>query len=149
MKLSTPRLKFTWSTAEATDDTSLEQDSSTGSGTSSITGETITDVTLTDSSTGIRLETNTERLSDAAQMTVARLTEGDAYDTAVSAMEDIDGEWSLYQIQTSVNGTVTAPEGSVNSFLPVRRRGTDDLPDQRQRTENRPPRRSEKRILRD
>ena len=112
------RLKFTWSTAEATDDTSLEQDSSTGSGTSSITGETITDVTLTDSSTGIRLETNTERLSDAAQMTVTRLTEGDAYDTAVSAMEDIDGEWSLYQIQTSVNGTVTAPEGSVTLSFP-------------------------------
>ena len=112
------RLKFTWSTAEATDDTSLEQDSSTGSGTSSITGETITDVTLTDSSTGIRLETNTERLSDAAQMTVTRLTEGDAYDTAVSAMEDIDGEWTLYQIQTSVNGTVTAPEGSVTLFFP-------------------------------
>ena len=112
------RLKFTWSTAEATDDTSLEQDSSTGSGTSSITGETITDVTLTDSSTGIRLETNTERLSDAAQMTVTRLTEGDAYDTAVSAMEDIDGEWTLYQIQTSVNGTVTAPEGSVTLSFP-------------------------------
>ena len=112
------RLKFTWSTAEATDDTSLEQDSSTGSGTSSITGETITDVTLTDSSTGIRLETNTERLSDAAQMTVTRLTEGDAYDTAVSAMEDIDGEWTLYQIQTSVNGTVTAPQGSVTLSFP-------------------------------
>ena len=141
------RLKFTWSTAEATDDTSLEQDSSTGSGTSSITGETITDVTLTDSSTGIRLETNTERLSDAAQMTVTRLTEGDAYDTAVSAMEDIDGEWTLYQIQTSVNGTVTAPEGSVTLSFPC---GEEELTiyrisDSGQRTV--PPRRSEKRIL--
>lgn len=112
------RLKFSWSTVQATDDTSLEQNSNTGSGTSSITGETITGVTLTDSATGIRLETNTERLSDKAEMTVSRLTEGAAYDTVVSAMKDIDGQWTLYQILTSVNGSVTAPEGSVTLSLP-------------------------------
>lgn len=112
------RLKFTWSTASKTNDSSLASDDSTGSGTSSITGEDIKNIALTDAATGIKLETNTERLSDKAEMTVSRLTSGSEYDTAVEAMSGVSGTWSLYKIETSVDGKATAPEGSVTLSFP-------------------------------
>lgn len=112
------RIKFMWSTATKTNDTSLESNSNTASGTSSITGEDIKNIALTDAATGIKLETNTERLSDKAEMTVSRLTSGSEYDTAVEAMSGVSGTWSLYKIETSVDGKATAPEGSVTLSFP-------------------------------
>lgn len=118
------RLKFIWSTASKTSDTSLNANSSSASGSSSITGEDIKSLTLTDKATGIKLDTNTERLSDKAEMTVSKLTSGADYDTAVKAMEGISGEWSLYKIDTAVDGKSTAPEGSVTLSFPC---GTEEL----------------------
>ena len=112
------RLKFTWSSASATSDSSLEQDDSSAAGTSSITGEEIVDVDLVDKDTGIKLSTDSERLSDTATLSVEKLTSGSDYDTAVKAMTGITDSWSLYNITALVDGEVTAPEGSVTLSIP-------------------------------
>ena len=117
------RIKFTWSTASATSDSSLEQDDSSATGTSSITGEEIVDVNLTDKDTGIKLITDSERLSNEAALSVEKLTSGSDYDTAVKAMSGIKDSWSLYNITAQVDGKVTAPEGSVTLSIPCTKDG--------------------------
>lgn len=83
------RLRFTWSTAEKTDDTSLKVDDTTAAGDSSITGEEIVDVNLEDKATGIKLETNSGILSDKAVLSVEKLTQGADYDIAKKAMNGV------------------------------------------------------------
>ena len=117
------RIKFTWSTASATSDSSLEQDDSSATGTSSITGEEIVDVNLTDKDTGIKLITDSERLSNEAALSVEKLTSGSDYDTAVKAMSGITDSWSLYNITALVDGKITAPEGSVTLSIPCTKEG--------------------------
>lgn len=112
------RLKFTWSTAQSTSDSSLAQDSSSASGTSSITGEEVVDVALTDKATGIKLTTDSQRLSTEATLSVEQLTSGDEYDTAAKAMSGVTGSWSLYSITALVDGKSTAPGGSVTLSIP-------------------------------
>ena len=112
------RLRFTWNTASKTGESALDSNDETGAGTSSITGEKIEDIALVDKQTGIRLETNTERLSNTAKLNVSVLSSGKDYDTAAKAMDGIEGEWSLYKIETKVGSTVTAPQGSVTLSFP-------------------------------
>ena len=45
-------------------------------------------------------------------------------DAAVKAMEGVSKEWSLYKIDTAVDGKSTAPEGSVTLSFPC---GTEEL----------------------
>ena len=117
------RIRFDWSSASATSDSSLEQDDSSAAGTSSITGEEIVDIDLIDKDTGIRLTTDSERLSDTATLSVEKLTSGSDYDTAVKAMSGIKDSWSLYNITALVDGKVTAPEGSVTLSIPCTKDG--------------------------
>ncbi len=112
------RLRFTWSTAEKTDDTSLKVDDTTAAGDSSITGEEIVDVNLEDKVTGIKLETNSGILSDKAVLSVEKLTQGADYDIAKKAMNGVDGDWDLYKIVALVDGVETAPLGSVVLYIP-------------------------------
>ena len=114
----TARLRFTWSTATKTDDTSLKVDDTSAAGDSDITGEEIVDVNLTDEATGIKLETNSGILSDKAVLSVSKLTQGADYDIALKAMNGVDGSWSLYKIITLVEGVETAPLGSVLLYIP-------------------------------
>lgn len=120
----TARLRFAWSTATKTDDTSLKVDDTTAAGDSDITGEEIVDVNLEDKATGIKLETNSGILSDKAQLSVSKLTQGADYDIAKKAMNGVDGDWSLYKITTLVDGVETAPLGSVLLYIPC---GADGL----------------------
>lgn len=112
------RLKIDWSTLQSTDDSELDPDDDPATGTSSITGEEIVDVDLTDKDTGIKLSTDSERLSNEATLSVEKLTSGSDYDTAVKAMTGITDSWSLYNITALVDGAVTAPEGSVTISIP-------------------------------
>ncbi|WP_294701788.1 S-layer homology domain-containing protein [uncultured Flavonifractor sp.] len=112
------RLKIDWSTLQSTEDSELEPDDDPATGTSSITGEEIVDIDLIDKDTGIRLTTDSERLSDTATLSVEKLTSGSDYDTAVKAMSGIKDSWSLYNITALVDGAVTAPEGSVTISIP-------------------------------
>lgn len=112
------RLRFTWSTAEKTDDTSLKVDDTTAAGDSSITGEEIVDVNLEDKATGIKLETNSGILSDKAVLSVEKLTQGADYDIAKKAMNGVDDDWNLYKIVALVDGVETAPLGSVVLYIP-------------------------------
>ena len=114
----TARLRFTWSTATKTNDTSLKVDDTSAAGDSDITGEEIVDVNLTDEATGIKLETNSGILSDKAVLSVSKLTQGADYDIALKAMNGVDGSWSLYKIITLVEGVETAPLGSVLLYIP-------------------------------
>ena len=114
----TARLRFTWSTATKTDDTSLKVDDTSAAGDSDINGEEIVDVNLTDEATGIKLETNSGILSDKAVLSVSKLTQGADYDIALKAMNGVDGSWSLYKIITLVEGVETAPLGSVLLYIP-------------------------------
>ena len=114
----TARLRFTWSTATKTDDTSLKVDDTSAAGDSDITGEEVVDVNLTDEATGIKLETNSGILSDKAVLSVSKLTQGADYDIALKAMNGVDGSWSLYKIITLVEGVETAPLGSVLLYIP-------------------------------
>lgn len=114
----TARLRFTWSTATKTDDTSLKVDDTSAAGDSDITGEEIVDVNLMDEATGIKLETNSGILSDKAVLSVSKLTQGADYDIALKAMNSVDGSWSLYKITTLVEGVETAPLGSVLLYIP-------------------------------
>lgn len=114
----TARLRFTWSTAEKTDDTSLQVDDTTAAGDSPITGEEIVDVNLVDEATGIKLETNSGILSDKAVLSVEKLTQGADYDIAMKAMNGVDGSWNLYKIVALVDGVETAPLGSVVLYIP-------------------------------
>lgn len=120
----TARLRFTWSTATKTDDTSLKVDDTSAAGDSDITGEEIVDVNLTDEATGIKLETNSGILSDKAVLSVSKLTQGADYDIALKAMNGVEGSWSLYKITTLVEGVETAPLGSVLLYIPC---GEDGL----------------------
>jgi hypothetical protein len=114
----TARLRFTWSTAVKTDDTSLQVDDTTAAGDSPITGEEIVDVSLVDEATGIKLETNSGILSDKAVLSVEKLTQGADYDIAMKAMNGVDGSWNLYKITALVDGVDTAPLGSVVLYIP-------------------------------
>ena len=114
----TARLRFTWSTAVKTDDTSLQVDDTTAAGDSPITGEEIVDVNLEDKATGIKLETNSGILSDKAVLSVEKLTQGADYDIAKKAMNGVDGDWNLYKITTLVDGVETTPLGSVVLYIP-------------------------------
>ena len=114
----TARLRFTWSTAVKTDDTSLQVDDTTAAGDSPITGEEIVDVNLVDEATGIKLETNSGILSDKAVLSVEKLTQGADYDIAMKAMNGVDGSWNLYKITALVDGVETAPLGSVVLYIP-------------------------------
>ena len=114
----TARLRFTWSTAVKTDDTSLQVDDTTAAGDSPITGEEIVDVNLVDEATGIKLETNSGILSDKAVLSVEKLTQGADYDIAMKAMNGVDGSWNLYKIVALVDGVETAPLGSVVLYIP-------------------------------
>ncbi len=114
----TARLRFTWSTATKTDDTSLQVDDTTAAGDSPITGEEIVDVNLVDEATGIKLETNSGILSDKAVLSVEKLTQGADYDIAMKAMNGVDGSWNLYKIVALVDGVETAPLGSVVLYIP-------------------------------
>lgn len=120
----TARLRFTWSTATKTNDTSLKVDDTSAAGDSDITGEEIVDVNLTDEATGIKLETNSGILSDKAVLSVSKLTQGADYDIALKAMSGVEGSWSLYKITTLVEGVETAPLGSVLLYIPC---GEDGL----------------------
>ena len=120
----TARLRFAWSTTTKTDDTSLKVDDTTAAGDSDITGEEIVDVNLEDKATGIKLETNSGILSDKAQLSVSKLTQGADYDIAKKAMNGVDGDWNLYKITTLVDGVETAPLGSVLLYIPC---GADGL----------------------
>ena len=114
----TARLRFTWSTAVKTNDTSLQVDDTTAAGDSPITGEEIVDVNLVDEATGIKLETNSGILSDKAVLSVEKLTQGADYDIAMKAMNGVDGSWNLYKITALVDGVETAPLGSVVLYIP-------------------------------
>ena len=114
----TALLRFTWSTATKTDDTSLQVDDTTAAGDSPITGEEIVDVNLVDEATGIKLETNSGILSDKAVLSVEKLTQGADYDIAMKAMNGVDGSWNLYKIVALVDGVETAPLGSVVLYIP-------------------------------
>ncbi len=114
----TARIRFDWSTVSATNAEALVADDSTAKGTSSITGEEIEDVVLSDSATGIKLETDTERLDSDAEMKVETLTSGSDFDKAKKAMEGVQGEWKLYKIDTLVDGKSVAPDGSVTLSFP-------------------------------
>ena len=114
----TARLRFTWSTAVKTDDTSLQVDDTTAAGDSPITGEEIVDVNLVDEATGIKLETNSGILSDKAVLSVEKLTQGADYDIAMKAMNGVGGSWNLYKIVALVDGVETAPLGSVVLYIP-------------------------------
>ena len=120
----TARLRFTWSTATKTNDTSLKVDDTSAAGDSDITGEEIVDVNLTDEATGIKLETNSGILSDKAVLSVSKLTQGADYDIALKAISGVEGSWSLYKITTLVEGVETAPLGSVLLYIPC---GEDGL----------------------
>lgn len=120
----TARLRFTWSTAVKTDDTSLQVDDTTAAGDSPITGEEIVDVSLVDEATGIKLETNSGILSDKAVLSVEKLTQGADYDIAMKAMNGVDGSWNLYKITALVDGVETAPLGSVVLYIPC---GTEGM----------------------
>ena len=120
----TARLRFTWSTATKTDDTSLKVDDTSAAGDSDITGEEIVAVNLKDKETGIKLETNSGILSDKAVLSVDKLTQGADYDIAKKAMDGVGGDWNLYRIVTLVDGVETAPLGSVLLYIPC---GEDGL----------------------
>lgn len=112
------RLRFDWSSASATSATSLVGNSKTASSTSSITGSDIEDVSLTDSVTGIRLETTTDYISDKAKLSVTALTSGDDFNSAATALAEITDTFSLYKIVLTVDDVVTSPSGSVKLFFP-------------------------------
>ena len=116
------RVRFQWSSAEETSDTSLSVNDSTASGTSSITGDSIEALSLTDTDTGIKLVATTEELDDDAELSITILSEGDDYDTAARAMRAVTDEWSLYKIVTLVDDEETDPDGSVTLYFPC----TDD-----------------------
>ena len=117
------RIRFDWSSASATGDSSLESDDSSARGSSSITGKEIEDVVLTDKDTGIRLNADTEGLSDEATLRVTKITSGSDYDKAAKAMKNEKNAWALYEIVTLVDGKVTAPEGSVTVSIPCTEKG--------------------------
>ena len=109
------RLKFIWSTAEKTNDTTLKSDETTGSDTVS--------VTIVDQATGIKLDTNSAILDVNAELIVNKLTQGADYDNALTAMDGIQGDWNLYQIKTYVDGIETKPKGSVVLSIPCTEKG--------------------------
>ena len=118
------RLKFTWKSTKDTTDTSLESDDSTAKGKSSLTGDDIEDVKLTDTVTGIKLTTDTERVSDEAKLSVAQITSGSEFRNTEKAMKGITDSWSLYKIIVTEDGKETAPQGSVTLSFPC---GNDGL----------------------
>ncbi|SHH88373.1 Ig-like domain (group 2) [Sporobacter termitidis DSM 10068] len=117
------RLRFLWSSATPTSDTVLTANDSTAKGTSSLTGDEIKDVERTDPATGIKLSTDTNRVSDTAQFSVTKLASGSDFETATTAMNGIADAWELYKIVVTVDGKETAPEGAVTLYFPCGKEG--------------------------
>ena len=111
------RLKFIWSTATPTSTTSLDSNDNTAAGKSEITGEEITDVELEDEDTGIKVETDTSKLSDEAVINIEEITSGEDYDMVAELMGD-EENWKLYNITATVDGETVSPEGTIKLLLP-------------------------------
>lgn len=103
------RLKFIWSTAVSTEEDDLDSDDNTAS-------DSI-DVVLKDDATGITIDTSSDYLDVKATISVEKITSGDNFDLASSAMEGIEN-WTLYKVVTLVDGVETAPKGAVKVMIP-------------------------------
>lgn len=112
------RLRFQWSTAEETTDTTINANSKTASSTSSITGEDVKDLVLTDTETGIKLTTDTSYVSDTATLHVEILTSGNDYTLAETALKDLGAEFALYHIYLMQSDEEVEPQGVVTLSIP-------------------------------
>lgn len=117
------RLVFDWNSAEKTNDSSMSGNSSTASGSSSITGKDVEDIELIDKATGIRLKTDTEHLDSAAELKVSSITEGADYINASKAMSSVNKTWKLMKITTEKAGKTISPNGSVTISIPCTKDG--------------------------
>ena len=117
------RLKFVWRTAKKTSDKTISANDSAAKGTSSLTGQTVQDIDLTDKTTGIKLTTDTNRLSDKAELKVEKINSGSSYGAAVKAMNGEKNAWALYSITAQVDGKDTAPKGQVTLSIPCGKDG--------------------------
>lgn len=111
------RLRLEWSTAQATTQTALTPNAEVATGTSSLTGEDIEDVTLKDSVTGITLISTTETVSSDVSMAVQKTTGGTLYEQAVEAVGNSD--FMLYEISLTKNGASFEPDGSISLSFPT------------------------------
>ncbi len=112
------RLRFSWRSATKTDDVILPVNTGTATGTSSLTGQDIKAIYLSDKATGICLETDTERLDGTATLSVSKLTAGSVYENAAKAMKGTVGTWSLYRVAALVDGKEASPRGTVTLSFP-------------------------------
>lgn len=111
------RLRLDWSTVVETSQTKLTPNTAVATGTSSLTGEDIEDITLTDSATGIVLISTTETVSRDVTMQVQKTTSGNTYEQALTAVGN--NNFTLYEISLTQNGTSFELDGSVSVSFPT------------------------------
>lgn len=117
------RLMFDWSAAEKTSDSSMSGNSSTASGSSSLTDKDIEDLELIDKASGIKLKTDTEHLDSKAELKVSEITKGSDYEIAVKAMSSVNKSWTLMNITAEKDSKTVAPNGSVTLYIPCSKDG--------------------------
>lgn len=110
------RLRFDWSGAEATSDTSLSANSEAAKGATDLLSES---VDITDDATGVRLVAEEDVLPDGTALTVDAITSGSSFDTASKALDGIAEAFKLYNIVVKADGEEVEPSTTVKLYLPI------------------------------
>lgn len=103
------RLRIDWDQTEATGLNQIEPDTTMSSG-------QVAAVDVTDSATGIRMETDTAKVASDTQFQVRVLTSGTEYEKATSALGN--AEFTLYEIKLVNGANELQPYGAVSLTFP-------------------------------
>ncbi|MDR1246454.1 MAG: S-layer homology domain-containing protein [Clostridiales Family XIII bacterium] len=120
----TARLRFVWSSATATGDTSLTADTSVASGTSSLDTANAPAASFTDSATGIKLTASEGVIPTDAELTVKAITSGTDFTKAEAALKEVlataeTPKFKLYDISLIQSKVAIQPDGTVTISVPI------------------------------
>ncbi|MDR1245671.1 MAG: NEAT domain-containing protein, partial [Clostridiales Family XIII bacterium] len=118
------RLRFVWSSATATSDTSLTADSSAASGTVSSDVLAAPSASLSDSATGIKLTAQAGVIPTDAELTVKAITSGADFTKAETAVNEAlateeTPKFKLYDISLIRSKVAIQPNGTVTVSIPI------------------------------
>jgi hypothetical protein len=118
------RLRFVWSSATATSDTSLTADSSAASGTVSSDVLAAPAASLSDSSTGIKLTAQAGVIPTDAELSVKVITSGADFTKAEAAITEVlateeTPKFKLYDISLLQSKVAIQPNGTVTISVPI------------------------------
>lgn len=106
------RLRIDWDQVQSTALTQIQPDDTMSSG-------DVESVDRVDQASGIRLVTDSAKVSSDTTFQVTTVTSGSAYDLAKKALTGVSGSFTLYNIQLiTAAGTSTDPFGAITLYFP-------------------------------